>query len=401
MRAGPRGVQSVSSPPSDMDFPEVLRQFDDFMEATGLSSSTRHTYRYQLVLLWCDFLLDVGLEVQTVSSALLDRYLADMNPHGSKRGDAMRAMKAFFVWGEDRIRPDNPAAHMKVPRARVGDAPDLSDEYIRRLLRALFHRDPRRGWATMLCFATGCRVGSLVAVVPTDVDLRRERITFRVAKNDRPYTVPLVGLGLVAARHLVAEILSPSDATLVGVGAARFAASVSRLANPSRVSSPGPPGGNDTMRGRRGDDIPVMVHTGSSATALADGRRTISQHDTATAFLANLMALPFRGQGQAQHSLARRASSIRRRAGAQGSAATVENPSGSGIAVPPEDALLPRQQPSELVERLVQDAGEKEHAHQLLAERAAARLAGSPRRAHLHRGHPRVKTGQVVAPTAA
>ena len=200
----------------------MLRQFDDWMAATGLADATRHTYRYQLVLLWCDFLYAVGVELHQVSEALLDAYLAGMDPRGSKRGDAMRAMKACFRWMQGRVRPDDPTAHMVVPRAKITDAPDLTDESLRLLLRALFRREPRRGWATMLCFATGTRVTALVHLVPTDVDLRRSRITFRVTKNDRPYAVPLNRMGWIAAGHLVADARASGRSKLVGVGAERF-----------------------------------------------------------------------------------------------------------------------------------------------------------------------------------
>lgn len=205
-----------------VEFAPLLRRFDAYMQVAGRSDSTRHAYRRELTNLWIDFLLDRELELDTVSEDDLVAYVASLPKNGSKRGDTLRACRAFFGWAQGRAREDNPAVSMKVPRKGRGAAPNLADEQLRILLRTLFRREPRRGWAAMLCFATGARVGSLVALVPADVDLDRGVIHFRVVKNDRPYSKPMNRMAYVAAHALLHEIHHAPRSTLLGVGQERF-----------------------------------------------------------------------------------------------------------------------------------------------------------------------------------
>jgi integrase len=138
----------------------------------------------------------------------------------------------------------NPVAHIPVPRPKIAPAPDLSDDDLRRLLRAAFRRERRRGWAILLCYVTGARVGSLVAARPADVHLGPDaRLDLLEAKGGKPYSVPLERAGVIAAGHLLRRRPPPEgggqsesycrgrDASgprlarssyLIGVGAERF-----------------------------------------------------------------------------------------------------------------------------------------------------------------------------------
>lgn len=206
-----------------MEFAPLLRRFDAYMQVAGRADSTRHAYRRELTNLWIDYLLDRDLGLDTVSEDDLVDYVASLPKNGSKRGDVLRAFRAFFSWAQGRARDDNPAISMKVPAKGRGMAPNLDDEQLRTLLRTLFRREPRRGWAAMLCLATGCRVGSLVALQPEDVDLDRGIIHFRIVKNDRPYSKPMNRMAYVAAAHLVGESQTGNRLpTLIGVGQERF-----------------------------------------------------------------------------------------------------------------------------------------------------------------------------------
>jgi integrase/recombinase XerD len=170
-------------------------------------------------------------EVADVRPGHVEEYVGTLPRQGSKRGDAIRALRAFFAWAvlEGEVDRD-PAAHVPVPRPKVPPAPDLSDDDLRRLLRAAFRREPRRGWAILLCYVTGARVGSLVKVRPSDVHLGPDaRIDLLEAKGGKPYSVPLERAGVIAARHLqgynesgLPLHPSPEGARLVGVGAERF-----------------------------------------------------------------------------------------------------------------------------------------------------------------------------------
>lgn len=204
----------------DRTFPAVLRRFDRHLDVLGRADTTRRKYHYELVCWWTDYLFPGELEVADVRSGHVEEYLGGLPRQGSKRGDALRALRAFFAWAvvEGEVDRD-PAAHIPIPRPKVAPAPDLSDGDLRRLLRAAFRREPRRGWAILLCYVTGARVGSLVAARLCDVHLGEDaRLDLLEAKGGKPYSVPLERAGVIAAGHL----LPSTNGRLIGVGAERF-----------------------------------------------------------------------------------------------------------------------------------------------------------------------------------
>jgi site-specific recombinase XerD len=206
----------------ELDFASVIRRFDAHLTLTGHSERTRHSYRRELVNFWIDWCALRAIDIVVARRSEVEEYLASLPAHGTKRGGAMRAIKAFYAWLEGEHRLDNPAGHLKVPRGKLTPAPELGPEQIRRLMSAAFRKEARRGWAIMLALNTGARVSSLAAIEPRDVELDRRLLRLRVAKGDRPYAVPLNRSALVAARHLVAEAERLERTTLLGVGAARF-----------------------------------------------------------------------------------------------------------------------------------------------------------------------------------
>jgi integrase/recombinase XerC len=207
-----------------MEFPEAVRSFDAHMEARRLSGSTRRTYRYELVYFWSSWAFEHCPDVLLATTGDLEAYIVWLPAHGSKRGDATRALKAFYRWAVQYTGHDA-AAELVIGRTRLDRAPDLPDAELRALLRAAFRRERRRGWAILLCVSTGARVGSLCALEIRDVDLERAVIHFRSTKGDRPYRLPLNRPGLRAARALLElRNVSKREANLevVGVGPARF-----------------------------------------------------------------------------------------------------------------------------------------------------------------------------------
>lgn len=208
----------------DRSFPSVLHRFDRHLDVLGRSDATRRKYRYELTRWWTDHLFPASLDLADVRPADVEEYLAGLPRNGSKRGDAIRALRALFAWAHtEGILDRDPAAHIPVPRRKNVPAPDLSDADLRRLLRAAFRREPRRGWAILLCYVTGARVGSLVAVRPCDVHLgSHARIDLLETKGGKPYSVPLERAGVIAARHLTEIIFPASSDRLIGVGAERF-----------------------------------------------------------------------------------------------------------------------------------------------------------------------------------
>jgi integrase len=207
----------------DRAFPAVLRRFDRHLDVLGRAETTRRKYRYELVRWWTDYLFAAELEVTDVRPADVEEYLGTLPRHGSKRTDAIRALRALFAWAvvEGEVDRD-PIAHIPIPRPRRGPAPDLSDKDLRKLLSAAFRREPRRGWAILLCYVTGARVGSLVAARSCDVHLGPDaRLDLLEAKGGKPYSVPLERAGVIAARHLSLGSRVYTD-RLIGVGAERF-----------------------------------------------------------------------------------------------------------------------------------------------------------------------------------
>ena len=215
----------------DRSFPAVLHRFDRHLDVLGRSDSTRRQYRYELLCWWVDYLHRAELEVADVHSVDIEEYVGGLPRNGSKRGDALRALRAFCAWAHAEGEIDrNPVAHIPVPRPKVPPAPDLSGDELRRLLRAAFRRERRRGWAILLCYVTGARVGSLVAVRPADVHLGPDaRLDLLEAKGGKPYSVPLERAGVIAARHLSdlarrqrSGAIRAEDCRIIGVGAERF-----------------------------------------------------------------------------------------------------------------------------------------------------------------------------------
>jgi integrase len=69
----------------------------------------------------------------------------------------------------------------------------------------------------LLLFETGARIGSLASVRPRDVvGCPPRRVRFPVAKNDRPYGVPLTPAASEALAALLG-MMAPDQATVLGV----------------------------------------------------------------------------------------------------------------------------------------------------------------------------------------
>ena len=204
---------------------ELIRAWQTFLESSGTASPrTCASHRYALLR----FLADTLLDLREVDEPAILEHFGKLDPRGSTRGDQLRALKSFYRWAtERRIVPEDPARRLKITRRTNGRAPHLTPEELGRLLAAAAAREPRRRWALMFVYGTGARVGSACEVRPEDV--RDGRVYFRVAKNDRPYDVPLEGVAAEAARELerlarsrAVRSTTPYADRLIGVGPERF-----------------------------------------------------------------------------------------------------------------------------------------------------------------------------------
>lgn len=190
------------------------------MEVSGrYSAKTRHTYRRYVI----SFLADTLLPLEDLTEDDVVGYLASLPANGDMRGAVLRALRCFYRWASER-GVDDPVHRLKVPRRKYGVAPFLEAEDLERLFEAAEKLDPRARPTLELMYATGARLGSIVEVLPGDVDLARRLIHFRVAKGDRPYSVPLGERGYRAALNLLEladwkpKMASHRLPTLVGVG---------------------------------------------------------------------------------------------------------------------------------------------------------------------------------------
>lgn len=190
-----------------------LRRWQDTLSVNGLAERTRASYRYYLLR----FLSDVMKAPEDVTEEDVVSYLAQLPGNGHARSMFLRAVKSYYGWAVMRkICPENPVAHLRIPRPKYGPAPSLTKEQVRDLIEAGHAVEARRGYAFSLCYHTGARIGSLCALTPRDV--ANGFVHFRVVKGDWPYTVPLNEQARVAAAGLAAYGYD----TLIGVGPARF-----------------------------------------------------------------------------------------------------------------------------------------------------------------------------------
>lgn len=165
-------------------------------------------------------------------------YLHEIPAQGQKRTLLIKTLRSFYGWLAERDGPDgrplivrNPMRHIRPVKIRDRrDAPSLSPDQLELVLACAERVDPRARWAMQLQYATACRAGSLVALVPSDLEQtpKGPKLHFREAKGDLPYTVVLGTKAQEAWCELIALIdYKPPTATgrrptIVGVGYTQY-----------------------------------------------------------------------------------------------------------------------------------------------------------------------------------
>lgn len=204
----------------------LLRRWQDYLAVSGrVNANTARQYRRALL----GFLADTLSPLHSVCEDDVVAWMATKDGHGSQRQLTLRGLKSFYGWAAAReLIGADPTTHLHLRRQKYGRAPSLSPEQLGAVLQAADRVDPRARWTIQLAYATAARVGSLAAVIPTDVDLRADWIDFREAKWDEPYGVPLGTKGREAAEHLLALVdyrppkVASRRSTLIGVGPERI-----------------------------------------------------------------------------------------------------------------------------------------------------------------------------------
>src|SRR5947208_17135657 len=97
------------------DFAHVLARFETWMQLQGWSDRTRHGYRYELVCFACDHLWLAPMHVGDVTRDDVLTYLGRLPANGSKRGDALRALKALYGFLDE----EDPTEGLRGPRSKL------------------------------------------------------------------------------------------------------------------------------------------------------------------------------------------------------------------------------------------------------------------------------------------
>jgi site-specific recombinase XerD len=150
-----------------------------------------------------NFMADSLLDLHSVTEDDVVAYLADLPAKGALRGMVLRALRSYYGFAEDREWCVSPVGRLRPKREKYGPAPSLSDDELTRLVIAAAARSERRAWILLLLYATGARADSLCQVRREDV--QGGAIHFRVAKGDRPYSVPLGHVGREATAALLED----------------------------------------------------------------------------------------------------------------------------------------------------------------------------------------------------
>jgi integrase/recombinase XerC len=168
----------------------------------GMSARTVEAYGGDLRR-FADFAgVYLGREVETLGAAELDTvtiraFLAELalrrGVSRRSQGRALSALRTFFRWAAgEGLTKSNPAAHLQAPKAERTLARHLRPAEIELLLRAPTGDGPlvdRDRVILELLYASGLRVGELVSLDWSDLDLRG-RVLRVIGKGSKERMVP-------------------------------------------------------------------------------------------------------------------------------------------------------------------------------------------------------------------
>lgn len=213
----------------------LLKNWDQFLDARGLSTNTRRQYRYWMLR----FVADTCLPPDLASEDDVAAYLSEFPAKGQARGQIIRALQSFYTYAQDCGQVGhNPVKRIQAKHKKYGPAPFLKEDELIRLLIAATLREERRAWAILFLYSTGARLQSACHV--TEEDCRAGWVRFRVTKGDNPYSVPISSLCQASIDGLKESPRPPRSGpnkrgTLIGVGPTSLWAWVARAAQDSGV----------------------------------------------------------------------------------------------------------------------------------------------------------------------
>ena len=190
-----------------------MQAWSGWLEATGKRPKTIKQYRYWLLRFSADTMVDPW----DVTEDELVAYLQCLPKTGNTRRSFLGAIGSYWKWAAPQAKRD-PTARLHIARPKAPPAPHIAPDVLRDIIREAFRKDPKRGWTLLFMFATGVRIGSLVAIKPEDVDLGDSRVYLRESKGGHTYELPLNKLAHSAASWLVQNAWENDLYTLTGVG---------------------------------------------------------------------------------------------------------------------------------------------------------------------------------------
>jgi site-specific recombinase XerD len=167
-------------------------------KAGGVANGTLRFYRQKIKLFsdYCDAL--TVKQIGQITPSFLRQYLLYLeesghNPDG--RHAAFRLLRAFFLWYEDEVEPQewsNPIRKVKAPRVPVEPLEPISFETVAQMVKACPHNTftGDRDAAILLCLLdTGARASEFLSINANDINQARGDILIRQGKGRKPRTV--------------------------------------------------------------------------------------------------------------------------------------------------------------------------------------------------------------------
>lgn len=189
-------MSSTASSTVKIGLKELAPSFRLALEAQNKSPATIDNYMISVRLL-SDFLTERGMP-QTLTwlrREHLEMFIADLLARWSPAtaNTRFKSLQQFWKWAieEGEIR-ESPMKHMKAPTIPETPPPVLTEDQLRRLLRACEGKDlpSRRDTALIrLLLDTGCRRAELGALKVKDVDLQH-KVIIVMGKGSRPRACP-------------------------------------------------------------------------------------------------------------------------------------------------------------------------------------------------------------------
>ncbi len=181
----------------NVDDQQLIEQYlDAILMERGLSQNTLSSYRHDFKTLcrWLKENNQLLLSVEAVDLVAYQSWLTEKDYKQRSRARMLSSLRKLFqFFYEQKIRQDDPSAHLTSPKLPKRLPKDLSEAQVEALLDAPNTTDPieQRDKAMLeLLYATGVRVTELVSLTTENLSLRQGVIRI-VGKGNKERLVPV------------------------------------------------------------------------------------------------------------------------------------------------------------------------------------------------------------------